>query len=162
MRCAGGEEGAAEDDEPEVEADAEQGTPAPDDDDDAEDDAAEEDVEAEGTPAAAEPEGTPATEAPASAALKEAPPPLPAEVVLERPADAPPVVAPTDALGDRSCSALQMLRVFHPLGIVHESTSGRPSQGMTDLDKVLSTYRNHCLASPLWPLSNTVMCQANL
>jgi hypothetical protein len=62
---------------------AEQGMPAPDDEED---------------DAGAEPE----EDAPAAAeAVPGAPavPPMPAEVALERPADAPPAIAPTAALG---------------------------------------------------------------
>ena len=64
------------------EADAEQGTPAPDDEDEG---------------AAEEPE----EEAPAAAAATPAVAPIPAEIMLERPAGATPVNAPTDALGTR-------------------------------------------------------------
>ena len=71
-------------------ADAEQGTPALDDEDEG---------------AAEEPEeDAPAAAAAEAAAAPPAVPPIPAEVVLERPAGATPVTAPTDALG--ACPSL--------------------------------------------------------
>ena len=78
---------------------AEQGTPIPDDDED---------------DAGAEPEEDTAAAAAAAAAETPAAPAMPAEVALERPADAPPVVAPTAALGG-SCLALCPCGCWHPL-----------------------------------------------